>query len=124
MNQSMAQSMEDMITHSGDASALLKLISNQQRLLILCLLHENEMSVSALNDTLPQLSQSALSQHLAQLRKADLVKIRRDAQSIYYSLTDSKAVSIIHLLHELFCQDSCGQEVKTQQVKTNIPAKN
>jgi len=106
----MKQSMDEMIHHSGSASDLLKLISNQKRLLILCLLHEKEMSVSELNETLTQLSQSALSQHLAQLRKADLVKIRRDAQTIYYSLTDSKAVSIIHLLHELFCQDSCIQE--------------
>ncbi len=107
MNQSMEQSMQDMITHSGDASALLKLISNQQRLLILCLLHEKEMSVSELNDTLSQLSQSALSQHLAQLREANLVKVRRDAQTIYYSLTDSKAVQVIHLLHELYCQEEC-----------------
>ena len=99
--------MQDMITHSGDASALLKLISNQQRLLILCLLHEKEMSVSELNDTLSQLSQSALSQHLAQLREANLVKVRRDAQTIYYSLTDSKAVQVIHLLHELYCQEEC-----------------
>ena len=105
--------MQDMITHSGDASALLKLISNQQRLLILCLLHENEMSVSSLNETLPDLSQSALSQHLAQLRNADLVKIRRDAQTIYYSLTESKAVQVIHLLHELYCTDACPEDQQT-----------
>ncbi len=97
-----------MMMHSGDASKLLKLISNQKRLLILCLLHEKEMSVSELNDTLTQLSQSALSQHLAQLRQANLVQVRRDAQTIYYSLTKSKAVQIIHLLHELYCQDSCS----------------
>ena len=103
----MSQSMDEMMTHSGSASELLKLISNQKRLLILCLLHENEMSVTALNETLDQLSQSALSQHLAQLREANLVKIRRDAQTIYYSLTDSKAVRIIHLLHELYCQEEC-----------------
>lgn len=107
--------MQDMITHSADASALLKLISNQQRLLILCLLHENEMSVSALNDILPQLSQSALSQHLAQLRKADLVKIRRDAQTIYYSLTNSKAVQVIHLLHDLYCTDVCPENQQPTQ---------
>ncbi len=103
----MNQSMEQMLTYSEPASELLKLISNQKRLLILCLLHENEMSVSELNDTLDQLSQSALSQHLAQLRTAQLVKIRRDGQTIYYSLTDSKAVQIIHLLHELYCQENC-----------------
>jgi len=100
--------MQDMIKHSEPASDLLKLISNQKRLLILCLLHEKEMSVTELNETLPNLSQSALSQHLAQLREADLVKNRRDAQTIYYSLTDSKAVQIIHLLHELFCQEACN----------------
>ena len=99
--------MEEMMTHSESASDLLKLISNQKRLLILCLLHEKEMSVSELNEALSQLSQSALSQHLAQLREADLVKIRRDAQTIYYSLTNSKAVQIIHLLHDLYCQDDC-----------------
>jgi len=106
----MNQSMEEMLIHSEDASVLLKLISNQNRLLILCLLHEKEMSVSELNDTLSQLSQSALSQHLAQLREANLVKIRRDAQTIYYSLADSKAVQVIHLLHELYCQEECPTE--------------
>ena len=104
----MNPTMDDMMAHSGSASELLKLISNQKRLLILCLLHEKEMSVSELNDTLPQLSQSALSQHLAQLRDANLVKSRREAQTIYYSLTDSKAVRVIHLLHELYCQDDCA----------------
>lgn len=105
----MQLSIDDMMTHSGSASELLKLISNQKRLLILCLLHDKEMSVSQLNETLPQLSQSALSQHLAQLRQADLVKVRRDAQTMYYSLTESKAVQIIHLLHDLYCQDDCPE---------------
>ncbi|MCB1583981.1 MAG: winged helix-turn-helix transcriptional regulator [Xanthomonadales bacterium] len=100
--------MDQMMTHSGSASDLLKLISNQKRLLILCLLHDGELSVTELNNTLTQLSQSALSQHLAQLRAANLVKIRREAQTIYYSLTDSKAIQIINLLHELYCQDDCA----------------
>lgn len=99
-------SMDEMMEHSASASKLLKLISNQQRLLIMCLLHEGELSVSDLNTALPDLSQSALSQHLAQLRKAHLVNIRREAQTIYYSLTDSKAIKIIHTLHELYCQNS------------------
>lgn len=103
----MQASIDDMLLHSAPASKLLKLISNQQRLLILCLLHDEEMSVTDLNQSLPSLSQSALSQHLAQLREADLVKNRRDAQTIYYSLTDSKAVKIIHLLHEMYCQEDC-----------------
>ena len=104
----MSQTMDQMMTHSGSATELLKLLSNQKRLLILCLLHDGEMSVSELNATLTQLSQSALSQHLAQLREANLVKIRREAQTIYYSLTDSKAVKVINLLHELYCQEECS----------------
>lgn len=105
----MQLSIEEMMSHSDSASSLLKLISNQNRLLILCLIHDKEMSVSQLNETLPQLSQSALSQHLAQLREANLVKDRRDAQTIYYSLTESKAVQIIHLLHDLYCSDDCPE---------------
>lgn len=99
----MSKSMYDMVEHAASASELLKLISNKQRLMILCLLHENEISVGALNEHLPNLSQSALSQHLAQLRKAKLVKTKRQSQTILYSLADSKAVEVIHLLHKLYC---------------------
>lgn len=99
----MTNSMNEILEHSAPASELLKLISNQQRLMILCLLHENKMSVGELNEHLPSLSQSALSQHLAQLRKAKLVKNERQSQTIIYSLADSKAVEVIHLLHKLYC---------------------
>lgn len=100
----MSKSMNDMIEHSASASELLKLISNQQRLMILCLLHDTEMSVGALNEHLPNLSQSALSQHLAQLRKAKLVNNKRQSQTILYSLADSKALEVIQLLHKLYCK--------------------
>ena len=95
--------LESMLEHSQQATTLLKILANQHRLMILCMLHDQELSVSDINELIPQLSQSALSQHLAQLREADLVQNRRDSQSIYYSLTDSKAVSIIHLLHDMYC---------------------
>jgi len=49
------------------------------------------------------LSQSALSQHLAVLRRRQLVRTRRDGQSIYYSLASGQAASIINTLHEQFC---------------------
>ena len=103
MNLSTNIPLESMLEHSQQATNLLKIIANQHRLMILCLLNDQELSVSDINELVPELSQSALSQHLAQLRKADLVQNRRDSQSIYYSLTDSKAVSIIHLLHDLYC---------------------
>ncbi len=95
--------LDEMLAHSQQASDLLKIMANQHRLIILCLLHDKELSVSDINDLIPNLSQSALSQHLAQLRKSGLVKNRRDSQNIYYSLSDNKAVSVIHLLHDLYC---------------------
>jgi ArsR family transcriptional regulator, virulence genes transcriptional regulator len=97
----------EMMTHSAKAASLLKILSNEQRLLILCMLHENELSVGDLNQMLPKLSQSALSQHLSLLRKQDLVQTRRDSQNIYYSLASTEAARIIHLLHEMFCSEKC-----------------
>lgn len=98
---------DEMLKHSAIAANLLKSISNEQRLLILCILHDQELSVGQLNDLLPNLSQSALSQHLAVLRKDELVSTRRDSQTIYYKLSSSEASRIIHLLHEIYCSESC-----------------
>lgn len=98
---------EAMQKHSAQAARFLKNISNEQRLLILCILHEKELSVGQLNELLPDLSQSALSQHLALLRKENLVATRRDSQTIYYKLASTEAAKVIHLLHELFCEESC-----------------
>ena len=94
--------------NSAQAARFLKNISNEQRLLILCILHEQELSVGQLNDLIPNLSQSALSQHLALLRKEGFVTTRRDSQTIYYSLSSNEAAQIIHLLHELFCKEECS----------------
>lgn len=98
---------DEMQKHSAEAAKLLKNISNEQRLMILCILLEKELSVGELNDFLPQLSQSALSQHLALLRNSDLVTTRRHSQTIYYSLASTEVARIIHLLHELYCQETC-----------------
>jgi len=81
---------------------MLKAIANESRLLILCNLEGKELSVTELNDHL-ELSQSALSQHLAVLRKDGLVKTRRESQTIYYSLSDVRASKVIKTLHELYC---------------------
>ncbi|WP_281648821.1 metalloregulator ArsR/SmtB family transcription factor [Parendozoicomonas sp. Alg238-R29] len=81
---------------------LLKMISNENRLLILCHLGKGEMSVTELNERF-DLSQSALSQHLAKLRQDGLVKTRRDSQIIYYSLASPEAARLIEFLHGEFC---------------------
>ncbi|MGB3384665.1 MAG: metalloregulator ArsR/SmtB family transcription factor [Marinomonas sp.] len=94
--------LDEMAKQSTQAAAFLKAISNENRLMILCYLLDEELSVSALNNKLP-LSQSALSQHLAILRKDGLVETRRDSQTIYYRIGDPKVITLIRTLHDLFC---------------------
>lgn len=86
------------------ASALLKAMSNEHRLLILCQLLGSEKSVGELEKVIG-LSQSALSQHLARLRRDSLVQTRRSAQSIFYSLNGHEAPAVIQTLYSLFCAD-------------------
>ncbi len=97
-----------MRAHAASAARLLKALGNEQRLMLLCLLVEGEKSVGELNARL-ELSQSALSQHLAILRDDQLVTTRREAQSIYYSLAEGPAQKIIATLHTIFCPDDTNR---------------
>lgn len=96
-------SYQEMLAYAGDASSLLKALANDIRLMILCHLVDGEMSVGALNERIP-ISQSALSQHLAILRRDQLVTTRREAQTVYYALRGGKARSILQVLHALYCR--------------------
>src|SRR3970040_1519871 len=93
---------ETMRSHAGDAARLLKTLGNEKRLMVLCLLVGGEHSVGELNARL-ELSQSALSQHLAVLREDGLVTTPRDAQTISYSLAEGPAQRIIETLHGIYC---------------------
>lgn len=88
--------------HSAEAATLLKSMANRSRLMILCSLVDGELSVSELNDLVP-LSQSALSQHLAYLRKAGLVSTRREAQAVFYRLEGDKAIRVLGVLKSIYC---------------------
>lgn len=94
---------------SLEASNLLKAMSNEARLMILCRLLEGEKSVTDLEDLIG-LSQSAISQHLAVLREHDLVHAERDGQSILYSLAGEKPKAIIETLHRLYADCSENSE--------------
>lgn len=93
--------LEKMHKHVNSATRLLKSMANESRLMILCQLAQEELSVTDLGKRLP-LSQSALSQHLSILRREGLVKTRREAQYIWYSLDSSEVESLIETLCELF----------------------
>ena len=94
--------MEALYENAERATGLLRTMSNQWRLLILCHLSQGEMSVHQLEDVIG-LSQSALSQHLAILRRERLVRTRREAQSIIYSLASTEASAVMETLYELYC---------------------
>jgi DNA-binding transcriptional ArsR family regulator len=89
------------------AAAFLKTLSNDTRLMILCLLSEREYSVTELEQRL-SIRQPTLSQQLAVLREEGLVETRRDGKSIHYKLASSETEEVIALLYELFCEPPQG----------------
>ena len=88
---------------AAEAAGLLKLLANENRLLILCrLAAAGEMSVGELADAV-DLSQSALSQHLAKMREDGLVATRREAQTVFYRIDDPNAARLLALLKSIYC---------------------
>ena len=102
MKKALTNDLKAMTKHVEKAADLLKSIANTHRLMILCCLAGKELSVSELNAYV-SLSQSALSQHLAYLREVNLVKTRRESQTIYYQLTGDEAIKIIQVLKSIYC---------------------
>jgi ArsR family transcriptional regulator len=88
---------------ASEAAAMLKALANEKRLMILCKLLENgEMSVMALTGEVG-LSQSALSQHLARMRDENIVGFRRDAQQIFYHVSEPRVRQILATLKNVYC---------------------
>ena len=105
MLQRLSISPSDMAAKAGAAAALMKALSNEHRLLILCHLSaQAELSVGTLVEEIG-LSQSALSQHLARLRADGLVAYRRDAQSLHYRLADPDVVRVLTVLRDIYCPE-------------------
>ncbi len=96
--------VSEMEENAQKASTLLKSLSNPKRLMVLCHLSKGECSVGEL-EKLVDLSQSALSQHLARMREEGIVECRREAQSMFYSIKDEKAQKLLTSLYELYCDD-------------------
>jgi DNA-binding transcriptional ArsR family regulator len=95
------------------ASKLLKSLSNESRLLIMCNLAAGEKSVTELQE-LVGLRQSALSQHLARLRRDNLVQTRRQSQTIYYSLRGEEASRVIEVLYQMYCASGLPRDSENE----------
>jgi ArsR family transcriptional regulator len=88
-----------------EATALLKALSHEGRLMILCHLTTGEKSVTEL-ETILDSRQAAVSQQLARLRLEGLVNYRRDGKTIFYSLADPRARRVIDLMYQIFCEEA------------------
>ncbi|TRD22488.1 helix-turn-helix transcriptional regulator [Palleronia caenipelagi] len=91
-----------MVGKAETVAERLTLLGNSRRLMILCRLATEELSVSALQAQL-DLSQSALSQHLGKLREAGLVDTRREGQTIYYRLAEGDGAELMRALYGIYC---------------------
>jgi DNA-binding transcriptional ArsR family regulator len=88
---------------ASEAAGMLKLLANENRLLILCqLAMAQEMPVNELAEAVG-LSQSALSQHLAKMREEGLLTTRREAQTVFYRIADPNAARLLALLKDIYC---------------------
>jgi DNA-binding transcriptional ArsR family regulator len=95
--------IDALIASAQEASGFLKALAHEARLLILCLLIEEEKSVTAIEEILG-LRQPAISQQLARLRADGLVETRREGKNIFYSLARPEVRAVISALHGVFCQ--------------------
>lgn len=101
--------LADIQRNAKAASRLLKALANEHRLLILCQLVGRERSVGELVRAVG-LSQSALSQHLARLRRDGMVRTRREAQTIWYSIASPEVTAVLGTLYDLYCSAPSAAE--------------
>ena len=105
--------LPDIETEQSKLTTVLRAMSNAKRLRILNELSDRrERSVSELEGVIASLSQSALSQHLARLRRANIVRTRRESQTIFYSIDDADVLRIIRLLGHIYNDDPVMQRTK------------
>lgn len=92
---------DELVRNASKAAALLGVLGNEKRFAIMCHLQDAELSVGAIAEKV-ELSQSALSQHLAKLRAMNLVQTRRDRQTIYYSADSAAVEMLIDTMERIF----------------------
>ena len=105
--------LPDIESEQSKLTTVLREMSNAKRMRILNELSDGrERSASELEGVIASLSQSALSQHLARLRRANIVRTRRESQTIYYSIDDSDVLRILRLLGHIYTDDPVIQRTR------------
>ncbi|WP_231757108.1 ArsR/SmtB family transcription factor [Microbulbifer elongatus] len=96
--------LDRMRAAAGEASQLLRSLGNQDRLLLLCQLCEEELSVGELEERL-DIRQPSLSQQLGVLRREGLVATRKQGKRVYYRVADQKVLTLLQTLYQLYCAE-------------------
>lgn len=87
---------------AGEACSLLKVLSNPDRLLLLCQMTQGEFSVGEL-EAITGIRQPTLSQQLTVLREEKLVNTRREGKQIFYGIASTEALAVLQVLYQLYC---------------------
>lgn len=94
--------IETMRHSAGNATRVLRSLAHEDRLLLLCLLSQEELCVSELEHRL-DIQQPSLSQQLGVLRRENLVSTRREGKHIYYRVADNRILQVLQILYDLYC---------------------
>ena len=105
--EEVALDLEKMKASATLASRLMKVLSNPDRLMLLCQLSQGEKRVGDLEEILG-IVQPTLSQQLTVLREEELVTTRREGKNIYYQISSPKALAVMHVLYQEFCEGSAS----------------
>ncbi|MCH3950576.1 MAG: metalloregulator ArsR/SmtB family transcription factor [Acidaminococcus sp.] len=89
-----------------EIAELLKLLANQYRLLIICALMDGSLTVGEIHSKVPNISLSALSQHLAQLRMAGILEAEKRGLNVFYQIKDRRLLPVLEALKEQYCSES------------------
>ena len=112
-DSSNSKDIKILVEQARKASELLKTLSHESRLMILCMLSEREMSVSEIEESM-NLPQATVSQQLARLRMDNLVSTRRSGRLIYYRIADTGISGVVESLYDVFCKSSaCNEKTST-----------
>ncbi|MHB1201292.1 MAG: metalloregulator ArsR/SmtB family transcription factor [Polaromonas sp.] len=96
--------MKQMRQAAGEATAMLRVLANEDRLLLLCQLTQGEACVSELQELLG-IHQPTLSQQLGILRSEEIVSTRREGKKIFYQVSDQRVVAVLTTLNGLYCPE-------------------
>lgn len=114
--------LEELQSQAAEAELLLKAMASQPRLMILCELLGGERTVTELQRAVG-LAMSAVSQHLAKLREAEIVSTRRELQTIYYSLSSEAAKTLLSALYDIFCGPLAVRAKRKRAARAASPAR-